>query len=114
MPGETTVTRTRLAAVVAATLLITSCSHVTVADDKELSQRFQITISSQMTSYVKDEKEEMVAETKLAYTLRRRGRQATLVFDSMSGKVVKDGRTVMDATLSRDKIIRVVDGKREV
>ncbi len=78
---------------------------------KETSRSFRITIVSEITSKAREESNKINADTTLNYTNRYRGREVKLLFDSVQLKVISDGAEKMNASMSRDGIKTVRQGK---
>jgi hypothetical protein len=90
--------------------VLAAFTPVTSAEDKETSQRFQLTIASKANVKTRGVKREETNDVKLLYSLRFRGREAVLIFDTLAVKTVRDLKTVADSTMSRMKFSYVLEG----
>jgi len=81
------------------------------AGDRETSRSFEVTIESQLDMTVQGAKQKIQADTGIRYTLVRRGREVTVVFDEVRVKATNNGAELMNTTMSADKFVTVNQGK---
>ncbi len=83
--------------------------------DSQTTHSFQLAVTSSITSDMQGVKHVADTETTLCYTLRRKGREATLTFDEIRLKAKGDGRELQDDAVSRAKYKEKSQGKtREI
>ncbi len=76
------------------------------------SNRFRMTIDSDMELTIQQQKQSINADTEIDYSWTQRGGIRELTLHSVSVKATQDGRVVQDFTQSRKQFTELVDGKR--
>ena len=78
---------------------------------EEESRRFKMTITSQMTMTVEGQKQEIIADTTLAYVNKRRGREVSVQFEEVFVKASNNGQELMNTTMNATGVTNVKGGQ---
>src|SRR5262249_50189593 len=81
------------------------------AAEAKTAHSFRVTIASGLVMEVEGRKEKLDADSAFRYTLERRGREVTLLFEEIQTKARQDGRVLMNTTMSRAGLKNLTPGK---
>jgi len=87
--------------------------RASAAGERETSRSFEVTIEAQMDMSVQGTKQKIAADTRLGYTLVRRGPEVSVVFDEVFVKAANNGAELMNTTMNVDKVVNVKEGKAQ-
>lgn len=84
--------------------------HAEPGTAKPAVQRYQMDIVSKAKLTVQKTTQNISADTRFGYSLKRKDREVSIFFDSIKVQVQEDGKAVVDAFQSKDRLIDKVAG----
>jgi hypothetical protein len=105
--------RSRLAGICGVTVALALAGHpATAGDAREDVQSFRVTVLADIDMVVQGKPIAIKGDTEVDYTLRRRARAVSVVFDRLNSRSLIGGKETMYATMSRAGITsRIANGR---